>query len=70
MVVWYCDVDMAEDANLTEDDMDLARTDGADLDLPECPGIEVCQGLPLCLIGGVGGGKGGWDGTETSLIVI
>ena len=56
---------MSTDANLTEDDMDLARTDGADLDLPECPGIEVCQGLPLCLIGGVGGGKEGWEGTET-----
>ena len=26
MVVWYCDVDMAEDANLTEGDMHLART--------------------------------------------
>ena len=26
MVVWYYDADMAEDANLTEGDMRLART--------------------------------------------
>ena len=39
MVVWCYDVDMAEDADLTEGDMDPARTEGADLDPPECPGI-------------------------------
>ena len=31
MVVWCYDADMAEDANLTEDDMHLARTQGPDL---------------------------------------
>ena len=58
----------------TEDDMDLARTEEADLDPPRvpryCGGHEVYKGLSLCLIGGAGGGKGGWEGTETSLIVI
>ena len=39
MVVWYCDVDMAEDANPTEDDMHLARTQGLDLGPLECLGI-------------------------------
>ena len=28
------------------------------------------QGLSFCLIGGAGGGKGGWEGTSNSLIVI
>ena len=54
--------------------MDLARTEEADFDPPECSGIaEVkgcTRGLSLCLIGGAGGGKGGWEGTNTSLIVI
>ena len=54
--------------------MDLARTEGADLDLPECPGIaevtKCTRGLPLCLIGGAGGGKEGWEGTSNPLIVI
>ena len=39
VVVWYYDVDMAADANLTEDDMHLARTEGVDLDPLECSGI-------------------------------
>ena len=63
---------MSTDA--TEDDMDLARTEEADLDPPECSGIvevkKCTRLLSLCLIGGAGGGKGGWEGTETSLIVI
>ena len=63
---------MSTDA--TSDDMDLARTEEADLDPPECLGImeaqEVYKGLSFCLIGGAGGGKGGWEGTKTSLIVI
>ena len=33
---------MLTDANLTEEDMNPARTEGADLDPPECPGtVEV-----------------------------
>ena len=28
------------------------------------------QGLSLCLLEGAGGGKGGWEGTSNSLIVI
>ena len=62
------DVDTAEDANLTEGDMHLARTPIS------TPGIaEVrkrTRGLSFCLIGGAGGGKGGWEGTKTLLIVI
>ena len=37
MVVWCYDLDMAEDANLTEGDMHLARTPFSTP--PECPGI-------------------------------
>ena len=63
---------MSTDA--TEDDMDLARTEEADLDPPECSGIaEVkgcTRGLSFCLIEGAGGGKEGWEGTKTSLIGI
>ena len=54
--------------------MDLARTEEADLDpsrVPRyCGGQEVYQGPPFCLKGGAGGGKGGWEGTAKSLIVI
>ena len=32
--------------------------------------IGVYQGLAFCLIGGAGCGKGGWEGTSNSLIVI
>ena len=39
VVVWYCDADMAEDANLTEGDMHLARAQGPDLGPLECSGI-------------------------------
>ena len=39
LVVWYYDADMAADANLTEDDMHLARTEGVDLGPLECSGI-------------------------------
>ena len=60
--------------DVTEDDMDLARTEEADLDPPECSGIaevkKCARRLSLCLIGGARGGKGGWEGTKTSLIVI
>ena len=31
VVVWYCDVDMAADGDLDEEEMDLARTEGPDL---------------------------------------
>ena len=37
--MWCCDVDIAEDANLTEDDMHLARTQGIDSGPLECSGI-------------------------------
>ena len=54
--------------------MNPARTEEADLDPPECPGIvevrKCTRGLPFCLIGEAGGGKGGWEGTSNSLIVI
>jgi len=39
VMVWYYNADMAADANLTEDDMHLARTEGANLDPLECSGI-------------------------------
>ena len=69
---WWFDTTMSTDA--TEDDMDLARTEEADIHPFECSGIaEVkgcTRGLSLCLIGGAGGGKEGWEGTKTSLIVI
>ena len=71
-MVWCCDVDMAEDADLTEGDMHLAHTPVSPP--PRVPryrgGQEAYQGLSLCLIGGAGGGKGGWEGTSNSLIVI
>ena len=54
--------------------MNLARTEEADFDPPQVPryrgGQEVYQGLSLCLMEGAGGGKGGWEGTSNSLIVI
>ena len=69
---WWFGTMMSTDA--TEDDMDLARTEEADIHPFECSGIaEVkgcTRGLSFCLIGGAGGGKGGWEGTKTSLIVI
>jgi len=69
---WWFGTTMSTDA--TEDDMDLARTEEADIHPFECSGIaEVkgcTRGLSFCLIGGAGGGKGGWKGTKTSLIVI
>ena len=72
VVVWYCDVDIGEDANLTEGDMHLERTPISTP--PECPGIaetrKRTRGIPFCLIGGAGGGKGGWEGTSNSLILI
>ena len=69
---WWFGTTMSTDA--TEDDMDLARTEEADIHPFECSGIaEVkgcTRGLSFCLIGGAGGGKGGWEGTSNSLIVI
>ena len=63
---------MSTDA--TEDDMGLVRTEEADLDPPRvlryCGDQGVYKGPPFCLIGGAGGGKGCWEGTETSLVVI
>ena len=76
-MVWCYDADTAEDANLTkldltEGDMHLARTPISTP--PECRGIaedrKRNRGLSFCLIGGAGGGKGGWEGTSNSLIVI
>ena len=70
MVVWYCDVDMAEVADLTEGGMHPARTP---ISTPPSAqyrgGQETYQGLPFCLIGEAGGGKGGWEGTSNSLIM-
>ena len=40
VVVWCYDVDIAEDANLTEGDMHLVRG----FDSPECPGIAEVKG--------------------------
>ena len=70
MVVWCYDADMAEDADLTEGDMHLARTP---ISAPLSAQVSrrsrsVPWTLARCLIGGAGGGKGA--GTETSLIVI
>ena len=70
-MVWCYDVDTAEDANLTEGDMHLARTPISTFRVPRYhEGQEAYQGLSLCLVGGAGGGKGGWEGTSNSLIVI
>ena len=70
MVVWYYHVDGRDGGR----HLDFARTKEADLDPPEFPGIAEARkrtrGLPFCLIGGAGGGKGGWEGTSNSLIVI
>ena len=64
MVVWCYDVDMV-DADLTEGDMHLARTP---ISTPRVPryheGQGVYQGLPFCLVGGAGSGKGGWEGRQ------
>ena len=68
---WWFDTMMSADA--TEDGMDLARTEEADLDPSECPGtagVKKCTRLSFCLIEGAGRRKGGWEGTKTSLIVI
>ena len=71
MVVWCYDVDMAEDADLTEGDMHLARTP-----ISTPPSAQVSRrsrsvpGTLALLVGGAGGGKGGWEGTSNSLIVI
>ena len=57
---WWFGTTMSTDA--TEDDMDLARTEEADIHPFECSGIaEVkgcTRGLSLCLIGGAGTAKG------------
>ena len=45
MEVWCYDVDMAEDANPTEDDMHLARTQGPDLGPLGCSGISEVKAL-------------------------
>ena len=72
VVVWCYDADMAEDADLTEGDMHPARARRSRP--PRVPryrgGQEAYQGHSLCLVGGAGGGKGGWQGTSNSLIVI
>ena len=65
MVAWCYDADTAEDAKLTEGDMQLARTP---ISTPRVPrirgGQEAYQVLSFCLIGGAG------EGTSNSLIVI
>jgi len=37
--VWYCDVEMAEEGQLSEDDIHLTRTQGLDLGPLGCSGI-------------------------------
>ena len=39
VVVWYYDVGMAAEGELTEDDLDLARTEGFDLGSLECSSV-------------------------------
>ena len=39
VVVWYYDVVMAEEGEFSEDDMDLARTEGLDLAPLECSSV-------------------------------
>ena len=40
MVVWYCDADIAEDAYLTEGDINLARTP---ISTPPSAQVPVCD---------------------------
>ena len=40
VVVWYYDVGMAAEGDLTEDDLDLARTEGFDLGPLECSSVK------------------------------
>ena len=69
--MWCYDVDTAEDANLTEGDIHLMRTP-----ISTPPSAQVSRrsrsapGTLALLVGGAGGGKGGWEGTSNSLIVI
>ena len=71
MVVWYCDVDISEDANLTEGDMHLAR---ALTSTP--PSAQVlwrsrsALGTPVLLDRGGVGRQRGLRGHGASLIVI
>jgi len=37
--VWYCDVEMAEEGQLSEDDMHLALAQGLDLGSRKCSSI-------------------------------
>jgi hypothetical protein len=43
VVVWYCNVDMAAGDNLTEEEMNLGRTEGLDLAPFECPSASEVQ---------------------------
>jgi hypothetical protein len=43
IAVWYYDADMAADENLTEEEMDLGRTEGLDLAPLECPSAAEVQ---------------------------
>ena len=44
VVVWYYDVEMAADGDLSEDEMDLARTEGLDLGPLECSSVTDVKG--------------------------
>ena len=44
VVVWYYDVEMAADGDLSEGEMDLARTEGLDLGPLECSGVTEVKG--------------------------
>ena len=43
VVVWYYDVDMAADEDLTEEEMNLGRTEGLDLAPLECSSATEVQ---------------------------
>jgi len=44
VVVWYYDVEMAADGDLSEDEMDLARTEGLNLGPLECSSLTEVKG--------------------------
>jgi len=44
VVVWYYDAEMAADGDLSEDEMDLSRTEGLDLGPLECSSVTEVKG--------------------------
>ena len=71
MVVWCYDVDMAEDADLTEGDMHPARTPISTPPSAQVSRRSRCVPRTLALPDrGSGGGKECWEGKETPSILI